>query len=86
MKNILVKPELNGQTVDQFLRALGIQISESPDEYPMTNVRLSVNHTFYGFKKVKDLVEMAIFLTDKEIPFECDDKSRGAQYEYHISI
>lgn len=86
MKNVLLKPELNGQTVDQFLRTLGIEISESTDNQPMTNIRLSVNRIFYGFKNVRDLVQMALFLTDNGTIFECDDRSKGAQYQYHISI
>ncbi len=86
MKNTLLKPELNGQTVDQFLRALGIAISESPDEHPVVNIRLSVNNVFYGFKNVMDLAKMSTFLVENGIGFECDFRSKGAQYEYHISL
>jgi len=87
MKDKLINPTglINGN-MDNFLMDLGIQISNSPDEYQMTTFRLGLKLAIYGFKTLKDCKEMANFLIDNDIAFDYREKSTGARYEYHLIL
>lgn len=91
MKEILLSPSdsqynIKGENIDQFLKRIGIPISESPDEHMMVSIRCSGNVTIYGFKTVNDLRIMSNFLIDNEINFKCYAKPNGARYPYHIML
>jgi hypothetical protein len=82
----IAKSETKHESPDEFLKAQGIDISKSSDGHPVVSIRFGKNTTFYGFKKVNDLVKTAVFLSKHNVHFECDDTSRGARYEYHIAV
>ena len=78
-------PVVEGEMLDQFLRRIGIPVSESPDKRSGVTIRLDGTGKFasYGFKKKEDCKVMSDFLIENEIDFEFS-VSKGARYESHI--
>ena len=91
MKNTLLnpttyRPEIEGEMLDQFLRRIGIPISELSSNFSHVTIRVTPNLTVYGFKLTEDCKAMSNFLIDNDIEFEYDTKSKGARFPYHIIL
>lgn len=79
----IYKPEVEGEKIDQFLRRIGIPISE---DSAAVSFRITPNTMTYGFKTHLNIKAMSIFLIDNEIDFECQANPNGAVFCYHIIL
>lgn len=76
------KPEVENEMIEQFLKRIGVSISESLS----VSIRVGPKGTIYGFKATSECKAMSNFLIDNEIEFSCLSVSTGARYPYHIQI
>lgn len=77
---------LHGETPDQRLINLGVDISKSPDVHNMVSIRMSDERVFYGFKLITDYQAFAHFLMLNQIRFTVPEVSDGARYPYHVKL
>jgi len=86
MKEQLLQPEFNGETIDQYLIRIGVILSKSPDEHDIASIRITNNMTIYGFKLEKDYINFKLFLVTNKVEYADLDFSIGARYIYHVAI